>query len=270
MKKYSILSLAAVLTIAASLPVAAVEHDVTVDYFSLSPNPVYIKTGDVVYWVEDSSSFLGPYIITGPWGYDVAPYGIKFNVPGTYSYTAESAWGGGGWGGTVVVSPNLPPNVSITNPTNGTVFTAPASFSFEANATDPNVDDVWDVEFWVNSTMVDDVYAAPYSTMVTNLAPGTYTLKAIVWDYSYAKATNSITIQVVSPPPITLGSCTISNGKVTFAMNGMAAGTTNVLLCSSNLVSWWPISTNVSDGTPLNVTNDFSGRAQFFRVMQLQ
>jgi hypothetical protein len=271
MKKYSILSLAGLcMILVCSLRADAATVYVNVDYYSLSPDPVHIKTGDAVYWL-DNGSFFGPFLITGPWGMIGTPSGIQFNVSlGNYRYTAESAYGGGTWGGTVVVDPNYPPSVSITSPTNGTVLTAPANFSFEADATDPNPNDVWDVEFYVNGTMVDDVYAYPYATTVTNLAAGTYTLKAIVWDYSYAKATNSLTIQVVNPPPITLGSCTISGGKVVFAMNGMAAGSTNVLLCSSNLVNWYPVSTNISDGTPLNATNDFAGRTQFFRVMQLQ
>ncbi|HWC60748.1 MAG TPA: Ig-like domain-containing protein [Verrucomicrobiae bacterium] len=271
MKKLSIPTFACLLVIFIfSLRTNAANVYVNVDYYTLSPNPVYIKPGDAVYWL-DNDSFLGPFLITGGWGPVMTPYGIQFNVPpGNYDYTAESAWGGGSWGGTVVVVPNSPPSVSITSPTNGAVFTAPASFSFEADATDPNANDVMDVEFWVDKTMVDDVFVYPYATTVTNLASGTYTLKAIAWDYSGATATNSIAVKVVPPAPITLGSCSTSGGKVVFTVNGLATGTTNVLQCSSNLMNWYPMLTNISDGTPFSVTNNSVGSAQFFRVMQLQ
>jgi hypothetical protein len=271
MKKLSILSLTGVLMAFICSPCAdAAVVYVNVDYYSLSPDPVHIKRGDVVFWL-DNDSFFGPFLITGAWGPIVTPDWIQFNVPpGNYSYTAESAYGGGPWGGTVVVDVNLPPSVSITSPTNGAMFTAPGSFAIEADATDPNVNDLSDVEFWVNDTLVDDVYAYPYATTVTNLAPGTYTLKAIAWDYSNARATNSISVQVVSPAPITLGSCNVAGGKVVFSVNGLSTGTTNVLQSSSNLVNWYPILTNISDGTPLNVTNASVNGAQFFRVMQLQ
>jgi len=270
-KKILILLLAVVLMLFAFSPRSIAEvFYVNVDYFSLSPEPVRIKTGDAVYWVEDMNSVLGPYIITGDWGYDFAPYGIRFNLPGIYSYTAESAWGGGSWSGTVVVSVNLPPTVSITNPTNGAVFVAPAGFSFEANADDPNPNDVMDVEFWLNGTMVDDVYTPPYATAVTNLAAGTYQLKAVAWDYSGATVTNSITVQVVNPPPVSLGGCSVVEGKILFTMNNAASGSTNVLECSTNLTHWQPILTNISDGAPLSITNAPIGPVQFFRVRQLQ
>ena len=248
----------------------ATDYYVAVDYYSLSPNPVYIKTGDAVFWVDNDSMFA-PFVITGGWGTVFTPYGIQFNVPpGTYNYTAESSFGGGGWSGSVVVQMNFPPNVKIANPTNGEVFTALAAFPFEADASDPNGDDIMDVEFWVNDTMVDDVYAPPYGTTVTNLSPGTYTLKAVAWDYSYVTATNSITITVVNPPPITLGGFSVADGKIVFAANGLGMGTTNVLEYSTNMVNWFPILTNISDGTPLSMTNNVTGSAQFFRLMQLQ
>jgi len=270
-KRPLIFSLAAVFMLCiGALRTSAANVYVNVDYYSLSPNPVHIKPGDAVYWL-DNDSFLGPFLITGGWGTVVTPYGIKFDVsPGNYEYTAESAWGGGAWSGMVVVELNLPPSVSITNPTNGAVFTAPANLSIEVDATDPNANDVMDVEFWVNDAMVDDVYAPPYATTVTNLPPGTYTLKAIVWDYSFTTATNVITITVANPPPVTLGNCSVADGKVVFAINGLATGLTNVLECSTNLVRWNPILTNISDGTPLSVTNAATGPAQFFRVKQLQ
>ena len=269
MKKTSLLSLLMILT--GFGPLRASAATVYVSYYGLSPNPVNVKVGETVAWVDaDPDDFFAPYMITFPTLYGFTPCWTQFATPGTRRYTAESAYGGGTWSGTVNVTPNFPPVVIITGPTNGAIFTAPASFSFEADASDPNTDDIWDVEFWIGDTMVDDVYAAPYLTAVTNLAVGTYTLKAVVWDYSSATATNSITVTVVDPPPITLGSPSIAAGKLIFNVSGLATGKTNVLFGSSNMVNWSPIQTNVCDGTSLNFTNTPAGRCQFFRVMQVQ
>jgi hypothetical protein len=270
-KKHFALSLVgSLILLVVSFAANAADYFVSVDYFSLSPDPVTIKKGDAVYW-DDNDSFFGPFLITGDWGTISTGQGIRFNVdPGNYGYSAESVYGGGSWSGTVIVVSNSPPSVSITSPTNGAVFTASAEFSFAADATDPNPDDVMDVEFWIDDALVDDVYAAPYTTTVTNLAPGTYTLKAIVWDYSYATATNKITITVVNPPPITLGNCSFAGGKLTFSANGLAIGTTNILQCSTNLKDWNSVFTNVCDGAPVNFTNQAAGPSQFFRLMQLR
>lgn len=267
--KNTIRPLAALLMLFVSLRADATDYYVDVDYYSLSPSTVYIKMGDAVIWV-DNDSFFAPFRITGAWGRFFTPYGLRFNVlPGSYNYTAESAYGGGSWNGSVVVQENFPPSVNITSPTNGAVFTAPAAFSFEADASDSNVDDIMDVEFWVDQVMVDDVYSAPYLTSVTNLPPGIHSLKAIVWDNSFASATNSITINVVNPGPITIGSAGWSGNLLLFEVNGLTAGKTNILECSSNLLDWAPIKTNVPDGAGYVFTSNPVARAQFYRVRQL-
>ena len=243
---------------------------VGVGLFSLSPNPVNIKVGEVVFWEEADPDFA-PYTISGPWGSFVVPGGIQFNAQGNVNYTAQSIFGGS-WGGTVHVGPNALPTVTITSPTNNAMFTAPASFAFEADAYDADPGDVWDVEFWIGNAMVDDVYSAPYATTVTNLAAGTYTLKAIVWDYSSAKATNSITIRVVNSGPITLAGSALAAGKFVFNASGLTPGKTNVLQSSTNPaspLSWGPVSTNVAGNSTASFTNTVAAGAHFFRILQL-
>jgi hypothetical protein len=253
----------------AQLSTAAVAV-VGVGYFQLSPDPVYIKTGDYVYWSVTDQDFE-PYSITGSWGTIFAPDAVLFSGAGTYHYTASSFYGGS-WDGTVYVSSNNPPTVTITTPTNGTAITAPGNFAFQANAYDADPNDIWDVEFWVNSEMVDDVYDPPYATTVTNLAAGTYTLKAVVWDYSYAKATNTIVITVGNPGPITLTGSALSGGQFKFNASGLIAGKTNVLQSSTNLASlpgWIPLSTNIAVGATASFTNTLAPGPHFFRLIQL-
>jgi hypothetical protein len=247
-----------------------------VSYFELTPNPVFIETGEVVFWTDEEED-LGPYVISGPWEPFVAPGGILFNAPGTYNYTASSFFGGS-WNGSVVVSPgtpNSPPVVVITNPTNKAVFAAPASFAFTAEASDPDPNDVWDVEFWVNDVMVDDVYNPPYITTVTDLPVGTYTLMAIVWDFSFETATNSITITVSDSTPVTpiaLSATALSGGNFAFNATGLVVGKTNVLQTSTNLISplhWVSIATNVAASGMASYTNKITPGQHFFRIVQL-
>ncbi len=244
--------------------------DVGVGLYQLSPDPVTIKAGDIVYWYDLDPDFA-PYFISGAWGTIATPDFVIFNSTGTYPYIAQSLYGGL-WDGTVYVIANSPPTVTITNPANNAIFMEPATFAFEADAYDPDPNDVWDVEFWVNNVMVDDVYFPPYATTVTNLPAGPYTLKAVVWDFSYVTATNSISIMVVNSAPITLTDAALSGGKFTFNANGLVVGKTNVLQSSTNLAlpsGWVPVLTNVAESTKASFTNTVTAGARFFRLIQL-
>src|SRR5437868_2416888 len=84
---------------------------ITDDGFNLSPDPVHIVVGEVVFWQDDGT---GPYAIisdSGAWQPFYTPGGLFFNQTGTYSYHDDT-----GNFGTVYVSPNIPPSVTITNP----------------------------------------------------------------------------------------------------------------------------------------------------------
>jgi hypothetical protein len=259
----------ALLMLSGSLAARA-DADVYVYYWGVSPDPVNITEGEVVWWYD--GDYYGPYyiVIEGTGIAFWTPGGVQFNAAGSYSYYDDM-----GDSGTVNVSPgtpNSPPVVTITSPTNNSVFTAPATFAFAADASDPNPGDLWDVEFWVGNVLVDDVYAAPYATTVTNLAAGSYTLKAIAWDYSFATATNSITITVVNPGPITLTASTLAGGNFRFNANGLVSGRSTVLLASTNLASassWIPISTNVATGSTASFTNAVAAGQRYFRIVQL-
>jgi Bacterial Ig domain len=173
--------------------VARADVLVYVTMFSLTPDPVTISVGESVFWTDGDGG--GPYGIYGlsGWSTETDSYGIQFNQAGTYNYYDDN-----GNYGTIYVrsTANLPPFVSITAPTDNAVFTPPANFAFTADAFDPDADGILDVQFYVGGTLVDDVYSSPYSTAVTNLAAGTYTLSAVANDYGGAASTNSITITV--------------------------------------------------------------------------
>ncbi|HXI54287.1 MAG TPA: Ig-like domain-containing protein [Candidatus Saccharimonadales bacterium] len=95
--------------------------------------------------------------------------------------------------------PNSPPVITITTPTNGTVFTAPASFSLGATASDGD-GSVSQVQFFNGGTSLSVDTTSPYSVAVSSLAAGSYTLSAVATDNQGAKATNSVGIVVNNPP----------------------------------------------------------------------
>lgn len=236
---------------------------VTDDGYSFTPDPVYIVAGEVVYWVDDGS---GPYTIYsyyGDWTPFQTPGGHYFDVPGTYPYYDDAADFG-----TIYVSANTPPSVTITNPANNAVFTAPASFTFAADASDSDADGLSDVEFYVGTNLVDDVFFSPFETPVTNLTAGSYTLTAIAYDNVGATATNSITITV----QIRLTALNLAAGKFWFNATGLTAGKTNIVQASTNLASpanWVSIATNVATSSSESFTNAVSGGRGFFRLLQL-
>jgi endoglucanase len=98
-------------------------------------------------------------------------------------------------GGTTSV--NLPPTISLTNPTAGQAFRAPGTINFGATASDPD-GSVARVDFLNGSTVVGSDTTAPYSFTWTNVAAGNYTVSARAVDNTGATtATTPIAISVV-------------------------------------------------------------------------
>jgi chitinase len=104
---------------------------------------------------------------------------------------------------------NQAPAVSITAPANNATFTAPASISFTANASDAD-GSVTKVEFFNGSTSLGAATAAPYTVNWTNVSAGSYTVTAVATDNTGATTTSS-------PVTLTVNTNTGSNpgtGKV--------------------------------------------------------
>src|SRR5439155_12177625 len=105
-----------------------------------------------------------------------------------------------------ILSSNLPPVVTITNPTNNAVLTAPANVSVTIDAQDPD-GSISKVELYVSTNKLADLTNAPYSFALTNLAAGTYGLRARAFDNDGdATDSASISFRVIlnTPPQITL------------------------------------------------------------------
>jgi hypothetical protein len=121
-----------------------------------------------------------------------------FGVPPLTSYDAQTLMVTTG-----AVSPpppppaNQAPTASITAPTSGSSFSAPASITIAANASDPD-GSVTKVEFFQGSTKLGEDTTSPYSFDWTNVPAGSYSLTAKATDNAGATATSSAVSITVS------------------------------------------------------------------------
>jgi len=95
---------------------------------------------------------------------------------------------------------NQLPTVSITAPANNASFTAPASVTISANASDAD-GTIASVSFYNGATLIGTDATAPYSFNWTNVSAGTYTITAVAEDNVGGKTTSAaITINVGATP----------------------------------------------------------------------
>lgn len=128
---------------------------------------------------------------------------------------------------------NNPPTASITNPTNGAVFNAPANIVIDANASDSD-GSINRVDFYSGANLIGTDSVAPYSFSWSNVAAGTYVLTAQATDNLGAVTTStpiSITVNAGSTLPApwlrtdigsvgTLGDASFASGVFTVRGSG--------------------------------------------------
>jgi regulation of enolase protein 1 (concanavalin A-like superfamily) len=90
---------------------------------------------------------------------------------------------------------NSPPVVSLAAPANGAQFDAPATITLAASASDPG-GVVQQVQFFNGTTLIGTDTTSPYGMTISNVAEGSYTLKAVALDNAGATASSSVTITV--------------------------------------------------------------------------
>lgn len=88
------------------------------------------------------------------------------------------------------VATNQPPTVSITSPSNGASFTAPANITINASANDSD-GTINKVEFYRGTTLLGIDVSAPYSFNMSNTGVGTYNLTAKAFDNNNASTTST-------------------------------------------------------------------------------
>jgi regulation of enolase protein 1 (concanavalin A-like superfamily) len=127
-----------------------------------------------------------------------SPYSASWtSAPaGSYALTARAYDSAGGAQTSAAVNisigsaSNQLPAVSITSPATGASFTAPASVTIAATATDTD-GTIAGVDFYVGSQLVASDTSSPYTASWTNVAAGTYSLTAVARDNSGGTRTST-------------------------------------------------------------------------------
>ncbi|MDB5256777.1 MAG: Carbohydrate binding family 6 [Chitinophagaceae bacterium] len=96
------------------------------------------------------------------------------------------------------IVPIIPPTVSLTTPSTGDEFTAPATINISATATDAD-GTISKVEFYNGTILIGTSTAAPYSFAWINVASGTYSISAKATDNSGASTISSFVTITVKP-----------------------------------------------------------------------
>ena len=258
------------LILGCSSPLMATVANVSIIDYAFSPSSVTINVNDEVKWTW-AASYHSTTSSDGFWDSGVQnsgyTYSQTFTSAGTFPYICSIHY----FTGSVVVQAATapPPTVSITSPTNGTVLSAPASLTLKVTAADSG-GSITNVQFWQGTTSLGNVQSAPYSMAVTGLPAGSYTFAAVATGNSGIKATNTVTVNVVTPTVTALSqvqSLSPTGFKFTYAAN---VGLTYIVAQSADLKTWTSISTNTA--VSANVTfqvNNVSGSPRFYRVGRL-
>lgn len=98
----------------------------------------------------------------------------------------------------VQVINNQAPSVTLTSPLNGASYTAPASISLSATASDAD-GSVSKVEFFRGTTKIGEDVSSPYSITWSNVAAGTYSITAKATDNLGASSTTTAISITVNP-----------------------------------------------------------------------
>lgn len=122
--------------------------------------------------------------------------GIKFTTwaqfhNGSFAYTRSTP------------PPPSNPTVSISTPSAGTIFTAPASVPLTANASQTG-GTVTNVEYFAGSTSLGSATTSPFSVSGSISVPGPYQLTAVATGSGLSGTSAVVNITVVAPPTISI------------------------------------------------------------------
>jgi len=261
------LSLLAVGALIWSPPARGANTNINIINFAFSPSTATINVNDTVTWTWVGSSHSSTSS-TGLWDSGVFNAGHTFNrvftSAGSFPFfcTVHTFM----TGSINVQSINMPPSVTLTNPPNGSVFAAPASFTLAATASDSD-GSVTNVQFLKGASVLGNSITPPYSASVSNLSASTYTFSAVASDNGGSKATNTITISVVTPAPINLSAPQfLPPGSFQFSYSA-TVGLRYVIQRSPDLAQWTGLSTNTAEASSIVFTDQkASGDQGFYRV----
>jgi hypothetical protein len=167
-------------------------------------------------------------------------------------------------------APNNPPTATLSNPTNGASFVAPANITISAAANDSD-GTVAKVEFFEGANKLGEDTTNPYSFAWNNVAAGNYALTVKATDNRGATTiSGTVTMSVTTSPPLPallLDPRWFGNDFIfSFATRpGRSYQIQRIDRLES--ATWQLLETMVGDGTPLSYTNKNAiGAQHFYRV----
>ena len=135
-----------------------------------------------------------------------SPYAYTWSnvAAGTYKLSARAFDNAGGSTTsvpvTVQVKANVAPTAKLTAPVNNSAYTAPATISLAATATDSD-GSVAKVEMFAGSTRLATLTKAPYTHVWANVAAGSHVLTVKATDDKGAVTTSAgVTVKINNPP----------------------------------------------------------------------
>lgn len=134
--------------------------------------------------------------------------GATLNITSSGAVSAKSSCGG---------DVNKAPTVSISAPNNNASFTAPASITINAAATDSD-GSIAKVDFYNGTTLLGSDNSSTYSHTWSNVAAGTYTIKVVATDDDGATAESSVTVTVTAAT--TCAASITASGSTSFCQGG--------------------------------------------------
>jgi len=236
-------------------------------FFVWNPTNVVINVGDTVMWTNlGSIHSLKPTPTNSPEQFcgtgtnEIANCTVTFSTSGTFRYDCFQHIAT--MTGSVIV---LGPTAVITNPPNNAIFAAPATVTVSADATNGGGGNVIDVRFLSNGVSIATSTVAPYRVTLSNLAVGSYTLRARATDSSQIVATSPPVTLRVAPPPL-IAASRGANGPLQFSFNTVT-GVNYVVEGSLVVTNFSPIVTNIgSGGAQQFFQNNPAPTQRFFRV----
>jgi len=160
----------------------------------------------------------------------------------------------------------VPPTVSITSPSAGATFAAPASIGLTATATGGSVTNV---EFFAGTASLGHATASPFSVTGSIAAPGAYALTAVATAAGVSGTSSVVNISVVAPLAVSLTAPSAGRGLFSFSYSANP-GLSYVVQSSSNLVDWVPVATNTASSTLVPFSEGLTAKpSRYYRVGRL-
>ena len=216
--------------------------------------------GDTITWSVSTPAAHGTATASGTGVGKAIGYTPAANYNGADSFVVQVSDGNGGTNtitvNVTIQSVNDAPSVSLTAPTNGASYTAPASIALTATASDVD-GTIASVSFYNSTNLLGTDTTSPYAYTWTNVSTGSYSLTARATDNSGAVSTSAVVAVTVVNTTYTLTTVTGANGTVSPASTNVLEGNSaNFVITASNYYRIASLTTNETAVTGMTFDNN--------------